>query len=161
MTHLDNTLRIGEINPASNGKPSKGKPVRKPSKPRAKKLKELASCDVHQWAHAGAGVTLTMSALLNGYANSQHATVYWAGWAMGLAIPAIVLILSRVAGLNYRSGKRQLAYAGAIVGCGLLLLSVWHCATSIAMLTGSSILLAVPLAIAIDAGLVYCEINTL
>jgi hypothetical protein len=35
-----------------------------------------------------------LSAALNGYANAQHAAVAWAGWGMGLTIPAIILLPS-------------------------------------------------------------------
>ena len=41
-------------------------------------------------------------------------------------------------------------------GVALLLLSVWHCSQSIALLTGSPVALA--LAVAIDCGLVACEV---
>lgn len=113
------------------------------------------------WAYAGVILMAVMSAGLNGYANSQEATVEWAGWAMGIAIPALVLILARVAGLRYRRGQHRLALAGAFAGGSLLILSVWHCATSISLITGSHIMMAVPMAVAIDAGLVYCECCTL
>jgi len=119
------------------------------------------AADPKRWAYAGVTLMAVMSAGLNGYANAQHATVPMAGWAMGIAIPAIVLILARVAGINWKAGRKAMAKAGAGVGIGLLVLSVWHCATSISLLTGSHVLLALPMALAIDAGLVYCECNTL
>ena len=114
-----------------------------------------------RWAYAGVALMAVMSAWLNGYANAQHATIWIAGWAMGIAIPVLVLILARVAGLQYRRGNLTMAKAGAGVGVALLVLSIWHCATSIALITGSGIWLALPMAIAIDAGLVYCECATL
>jgi hypothetical protein len=43
-------------------------------------------------------------------------------------------------------------------GAALLLLSVWHCSQSIALLTGSPVALALPMAVAIDCGLVACEV---
>ncbi len=46
----------------------------------------------------------------------------------------------------------------ASVGVGLLLLSVWHCASAVAALTGSPLILAVPFAVAVDAGLVALEL---
>ena len=113
------------------------------------------------WAYAGVGLMAVMSMGLNGYANAQHSPVGWAGWGMGLAIPAIILLVARVAGLKYKAGKIMAAKIGAGVIVSLLALSVWHCATSIATLTGSPILLALPMAIAIDCGLVYCEWATL
>jgi hypothetical protein len=102
-----------------------------------------------------------LSAGLNGYANAQHAPYAWAGWLVGIAIPAIILVLGKVAGLCWRRGNRPLAYATAGAGVGLLGLSVWHCASSIALLTGSPLFLALPMAVAIDAGFVACEIAAL
>jgi len=113
------------------------------------------------WAYCGVGLMAVMSMYLNGYANAQHATVVWAGWAMGFAVPTIILLVARVAGLKYKSGKLMAAKCGAGVIGMLLLLSVWHCATSIAAMTGSHIVLALPMAVAIDCGLVYCEWATL
>ncbi len=113
------------------------------------------------WSYAGVSLMGVMSMGLNGYANAQHATVGWAGWAMGIAVPCIVLIVARVAGIKYKIGKHITAKCGAAVIAALLLLSVWHCACSISLLTGSHIVLALPMAIAIDCGLVYCEWATL
>ncbi len=113
------------------------------------------------WAYAGVALMAVMSMGLNGYTNAQHSPVGWAGWGMGLAIPAIILLVARVAGLKYKAGKQVAAKIGAGVIVSLLALSVWHCATSIATLTGSHIMLALPMAIAIDCGLVYCEWATL
>jgi hypothetical protein len=98
-----------------------------------------------------------LSALLTGYANAAHAEVAWAGWGMGIVIPVIILILGKVAALLFKRGKVREAKITGAVGVGLLALSVWHCSLSIAALTGSPILLALPMAIAIDAGFVACE----
>lgn len=102
-----------------------------------------------------------LSALLNGYANAQHATIPWAGWGLGLVIPVIVLILGKVAGLLYQRKSLRLSYAAGGTGAGLLFLSVWHCATSVSLLTGSPWYLTLPIAVAIDCGLVVCEIAAL
>lgn len=104
---------------------------------------------------------VTMSAGLNAYANSMHATIPVAGAALGIMIPCLVFVLCKVAGMQYRMGgiARKLAYFTAGVGASLLALSVWHCACSLALLTGSHIMLALPLAIAIDGGLVACELD--
>jgi hypothetical protein len=140
---------------------------KQPRKPRAKKTPvaepAVATKSDHLWHYATAGVAVNagLSMLLNGYANAQHATVPWAGWGMGLAIPVIILLLAKVAGLLYRRGHRHLAAVTAGSGIGLLALSVWHCASSIALLTGSGLFLAVPMAIAIDAGFVCCELSAL
>jgi hypothetical protein len=102
--------------------------------------------------------TLVLSAGLNGYANAQHAPSAFAGWLMGLAVPVLVLTLSKVAGEKYRAGQKPIAWLAGGSGIALLFLSVWHCANSIALLTGSGLLLAVPMSVAIDCGLVACEI---
>ena len=109
------------------------------------------------YANAGVGVMAILSALLNGYANATHADVAWAGWAMGLVIPLIILILGKVASLLWKRGEGRAAQITAAVGVGLLFLSVWHCATSIAALTGSPLVLSLPMAVAIDCGFVCCE----
>ena len=99
-----------------------------------------------------------LSAGLNGYANAQHSPVAWAGWLMGLAVPVIVLTLAKVAGEKCRAGQRRVGGLAGASGAALLFLSVWHCANSIALLTGSPLALAMPMAVAIDCGLVACEI---
>jgi hypothetical protein len=121
----------------------------------------------HAWSHTGVYVCVITSALLNGYANSLHATIAIAGWMLGIMIPLLVLILSKVAGMQHRRraslrvNKRviMLAYVTAAVGACLLVLSVWHCACSLALLTGSHITMALPMAVAIDCGLVACELD--
>lgn len=40
----------------------------------------------------------------------------------------------------------------------LLAFSVWHCGEAIGLLTGSPLLLCLPMTIAIDCGLVACEL---
>jgi hypothetical protein len=77
-----------------------------------------------------------------------------------VAIPGLILVFSRVAALCYGRGWRRLAYAGAGATLAVLLLSVQHCAGSIARLTGEHIVLAGLMALAIDAGLVVCELAT-
>lgn len=113
---------------------------------------------VKGWATFGVVFTLALSALLNGYANAQHAPLAFAGWLMGLSVPVLVLVLSKVAGEKYRAGQKPVAWLAGGSGIALLFLSVWHCSQSIALLTGSGLILAVPLALAIDMGLVSCEI---
>ena len=108
-------------------------------------------------AKAGVALMGIMSMGLNGWANAQHSPIPAAGWAMGVAIPCIVLLISRVAAAKWQAGRDRDAKIGAGIIASLLVLSVWHCATSIAALTGSHIVLAVPMAVAIDCGLVYCE----
>jgi hypothetical protein len=73
-------------------------------------------------------------------------------------VPLIVLTLAKVGSEKIRGGQRWVGWLAGGSGIALLFLSVWHCANSIAILTGSELALAVPMAIAIDAGLISCEI---
>jgi hypothetical protein len=134
-------------------------PVRKSRKVAAPKLAKQDN--LTRYANTGVIVMAALSAVLNGYANAQHAAIGWAGWGMGLIVPAIILILGKVAALLYKRSQRRLAYVTASVGIGLLALSVWHCSLSIAALTGSPLLLAAPMAVAIDCGFVCCEVAAL
>ena len=141
--------------PVAKAKPAKRKPLAK-AKPVAPA--KSANPATVRWAAFGVAFTLVLSALLNGYANAQHAPLAFAGWLMGLSIPVIVLTLAKVASEKYRDGQRAVGYLAGGSGVALLFLSVYHCATSIALLTGSGMFLAVPLAVAVDAGLVSLEI---
>jgi ATP/ADP translocase len=132
--------------------------ARKPAVKRAATVKD----NLTAYANSGVVIMAMLSALLNGYANAQHATIAWAGWGMGLIIPVIILILGKVASLLFKRGRNvRLAKITGGVGIGLLALSVWHCASSIALLTGSPLLLALPMAVAIDCGFVVCELAAL
>jgi hypothetical protein len=129
------------------------KPAEKPTKaPRKRAPRKAApqipppsspSDHLRGYALAGVGVMSVMSAGLNGYAHSLHATIAWAGWALGLIIPVVILLLGKVAGIAFKRNRRTLAYCTAAAGIGLL--------------TGSPLLLAAPMAIAIDAGFVCAE----
>lgn len=123
-----------------------------------RKRKEKANESAVRWAAFGVVFTLILSAALNGYANAQHSPVALAGWLVGLAIPVIVLTLSKVAGEKWRTGQKLVACFAGGSGVALLFLSVYHCAESISLLTGSGPFLAVPMAVAIDCGLVACEL---
>lgn len=133
-------------------------------KPKAKRSRKpkpapaAAPTGAAGWALFGVAFTLILSAGLNGYANAQHAPVAWAGWLMGLAVPVLVLTLSKVAGEKWVAGDRPVAWLAGGSGVALLFLSVYHCANSIALLTGSGLFLAVPMAVSVDVGLVACEI---
>lgn len=145
------------------------KTVRKPrvakptaSLPAAKTVKPLtvAHSDIKPWAYTGVAGTLALSGWLNGLSFSHTAPTPAHGWVLGLAIPVLVLVFSRVAALCYARGLKSLAYAGAFATLSMLLLSVQHCATSIARLTGEHVALAALMALAIDGGLVVCELAT-
>jgi hypothetical protein len=77
---------------------------------------------------------------------------------MGLAVPVIVLVLAKVAGEKYRTGQRPVAWFAGGSGVALLFLRVHHCLQPIVALTGSPVALALPMSVAIDCGLVACEV---
>jgi hypothetical protein len=147
------------LNAERNGFATRGTRKPKPGKASARRSRELRQ--LRRWSQTGVVMMAGLSALLNGYANAQAASVPWAGWGMGLVVPAIVLVLGKVGSLLWRRGWRHGAQAIGAVGAGLLFLSVLHCATSIGLLTGSSMWLALPMAVAIDCGLVGCELAAL
>jgi len=113
------------------------------------------------WAYAGVIFMGLLSMLLNGYYAAAHGPHAAAGWLVGMSITVIVLIVARVAGLKFKAGKVTAAKIGLIVVLALLGLSVWHCAEGLAELMGCHLILALPMAIGIDCGLVYCEWATL
>lgn len=136
-----------------------------PSKPRKAKAsgaerKPRPLAGLKLWAYGGVGLTLGLSGWLNGLAFSVSAPSPGAGWALGLAIPALVLVFSRVSALLYQHGRKGLAFAGALAVLAVLLLSVQHVAVSISRLTGEHIACAALMALAIDLGLVVCELAT-
>lgn len=147
-----------------NGEQDQPKPAAKPKparKPKAKPAPTVApDRSLHQTATITVFTCAGLSALLNGYSAAQHAPIPALGWFLGLAIPVIILLLGRVAGKLWLRGpsRRSLAYFAGGSGVGLLVLSVYHCAESISMLTGSGLVLAVPMSVAIDCGLVSCEL---
>ena len=102
---------------------------------------------------------VALSAGLNALSNGIHASATFRpfAWVLGVATPFGVLLLGKYAGLLYRRGKAPHAYLIGGISAVLLLLSVVHCAQSIALLTRSHWLLAVAMAVAIDAGLLGCE----
>lgn len=115
---------------------------------------------VHKWASAGVFLTLGLSAWLNGLAFSSYATVPVNGWVLGLLIPVLVLVFSRVSALLYQHNRKHLAYVGASATLCMLVLSVQHCAVSISRLTGEHVLCAALMSVAIDVGLVVAEVAT-
>jgi hypothetical protein len=129
-------------------------------KPKARKKPQAKPVRSSLYAAAGVAIMAITSMGLNGYAFSLHATVPVAGWALGVIIPVFVLILFKVAGDKFTAHKGFALLTG-VTGSGVLLLSVWHCSESIALLTGSPLLLALPMAVACDIGLVCCEVALL
>lgn len=139
------------------------KPARKAapkSKAKAKpaiKASAARIANLHRWAQGTVVGSVLLSAWLNGLSASAHAPQSWQGWLIGIAIPLLVLALGRVSTLSHAMGYRGAALGVGAAGCGLLALSVFHCAEALASLTGSHLGLALPMAIAIDCGLVACE----
>lgn len=136
--------------------------ARRPAKSRTRKPMAAPKPDhpssVRPWASFGVILMLVLSAALNGFANSLHAPLAWAGWLMGLAVLVIVLVLAKVAGEKYCDGQRPVAWFAGGSGIALLFLSVLHCSHSIAALTGSPVALALPMSVGIDCGLIACEV---
>ncbi len=127
----------------------------KPTAPKAKRVPEAA------WAHGYViGAALT-SCYLNALAFGQAAPEgqKWAAWTLGVLIPAGVLALGRWASLLYIRDRRTLAVMVGSVAAALLVLSLWHCTESVALLTGSPLPLAACMAIAVDAGMAACEVS--
>ena len=116
--------------------------------------------ELKAWAYSGVGLMLALSAGLNGLAFSEHAPSPGMAWGLGVGIPVLILVFSRVSALLYGSERKALAYAGAGACLSMLLLSVQHCAVSIARLTGEHVALAALMALAVDVGLVVCELAT-
>jgi hypothetical protein len=112
------------------------------------------------WANAGIGLSISLSAVLNGYANAQFSAHPWAGWLLGLWVPALVLVFARAAGVCYARGWFRLSAATGVVVVALLALSVSHCAKAFASITGADMFSAVLMAVGIDAGIVLCELMT-
>jgi hypothetical protein len=59
------------------------------------------------------------------------------------------------------NARQRLGIAVGSVGVAVLGLSVAHCTTAIAALTGSNLFLAALLAVGIDAGMVACELASI
>lgn len=142
----------------------------KPASVRATKIAPKSSTKPstsHAWSHAGVIMTVCTSAWLNGYANAMHAPYAIPAWGLGIMIPCLVFVLCKVAAKQHRKNacikiqgrKIMLATITASVGGCLLALSVHHCACSLAVMTHSSLMLAYMFAIAIDCGLVACELD--
>lgn len=132
----------------TNGKKQSSRSIRK----------EKLSKVLHRFAYVGIGLNASLSAFLNGMANASHADIPLLGWAIGITIPAILLVLGKIAGTSWKMGYQRFSIGMAITGSFLLFLSVFHCASSLASLTGSHWLISLPMAIAIDVGFLGCEI---
>lgn len=113
----------------------------------------------HEWCHWGVVSLTGLSAVLNAYHAWGHSPVPALGAAISATIPVIALLLARVAAGSRRYSKPLSNSCAGVAGI-LLLLSVYHCGDAIASLVGCSLWLGLPLALAIDAGLVLCKVGT-
>jgi hypothetical protein len=160
LAERNGTARRTRKTEATHDEAPASKPARKPRSGGGRTTAAAKRDPLQTWAYAGVGLTLGLSGWLNGLAFSAAAPSPVHGWALGVSIPVAVLIFSRVSALCYGHGRRPLAYCGAVACLSILLLSVQHCAVSIAALTGEHVVLAGLMALAIDAGLVACELAT-
>lgn len=142
-------------------------------KPVATRKSAASQSESHQWSHRGIALTCGLSVVLNAHANLHHMHASLVSTAailplfMGVVIPCLVYIFARVAGTQWRrkarviiGGRRiPLAAITAFSAVGLLGLSIEHCATSLTLLAGMSGWQAYAMAIAIDGGLVACELD--
>ena len=108
-------------------------------------------------------LTLVFSAWLNGEANVHYAGEghFVSAWAMGLSVPALVFLMSRLSQLSRERRAFRVSNAAFAVSVVLLFLSVHHVTTSIQTLTGSPWYLALASAISIDVGLVVAELSAM
>jgi membrane associated rhomboid family serine protease len=112
------------------------------------------------WAYTGVGLTLGLSGWLNGLAFTERPEVGIAGWILGVLVPVLVLVFSRVSAMCLARGELWLSGVGAGAVLAILALSVQHLASSISRLTGEAGWTAALMAVAVDAGLVVCELAT-
>lgn len=71
-------------------------------------LAELAGDEapLRRWARSYIALSVILSMGLNGFAFAQHAAISWAGAALGVVIPTLVLVLGRVAAHLEKGGPR-------------------------------------------------------
>ena len=115
------------------------------------------------WAHRYVLAACCLSVCLNAYSGwtgTQGIQSFIAAIVNG-CIPALALMLGKCAGFAHLTGRTRLAQIGAIVATILLFLSIAHCSHALAVLTGSSMVACVSLAIVIDAGMLYTEYLTI
>jgi hypothetical protein len=140
----------------------KARPAKKPSKPKAPNHSSHLR-QVERWGTRYVVAACILSSGLNAWANvdmcgSLNVLACTAAGVLGAVVPLLVWMLGRIAGHAYRAGKRPLAFAVGAAGVALLVLSIWHCAHAIALLTGGGLVLSGLLAVGIDYGLVASEV---
>ena len=126
----------------------------------AQRRRQAAAQSAVRWSHAYTVLAVVTSAGLNAYASVQDGASpigKAAGAALGASVPVFVWVLAKITAWTYKAGWQRLAYVPGIVACVLLALSVTHCASAFAALTGTGLLLSGCLAVGIDCGLVASE----
>ena len=119
---------------------------------------------VEAWGHRYVWTACVLSSGLNAWANvdmcgSENVLACGAAGVLGAVVPGLAWMLSKIAGHAYRAGRRRMAGAVGAAAVALLVLSVWHCAHAIALLTGGGVVLSGLLAVGIDYGLVASEVS--
>jgi hypothetical protein len=118
---------------------------------------------VERWGMRYVVAACGLSSGLNAWANvdmcgSDSVLACSAAGMLGAVIPGLVWMLGKIAGHLYRAKRRGLACSVGAAGVALLILSIWHCAHAIALLTGGGLMLSGLLAVGIDYGLVASEV---
>jgi hypothetical protein len=154
------TATLNRLTPSMNAAAHKQSKSAKSKKPVADTKRTRAAAQAVRWAHRYALTAIVLSAGLNGYAASVEAPSIigkGVGALLGAAVPVAVWLLAQLTAWTYRAGYQRLALLPCLVSAALLLLSVAHCASAFAALTGTGWLLSVCLAVGIDCGLVSSE----
>ena len=117
---------------------------------------------IERWGTRYVIAACVLSSGLNAWANvdmcvSDSLLACSAAGILGAVIPGLAWMLSKIAGHAYRAGRKRLACMVGIAAVSLLVLSIWHCAHAIALLTGGGVVLSSLLAVGIDYGLVASE----
>lgn len=157
-------------NLSSNGRASKlrlDKETKSKPPSRSKSTKAKQALLLEYWASKYVLIAVVLSSLLNAWANvdlcmSDSVFKQMASAILGAVIPILVWMLGKASGHAYRSGIPYIPYLIGAAGVALLVLSVYHCAHAIAILTGDSWhILSTLMALGIDYGLVASEVASI
>ncbi len=120
---------------------------------------------VETWGTRYVVAACVLSSGLNAWANvdmcgSENVVAMGAAGILGAVVPGLAWMLSKIAGHAYRAQRRHMSMFVGAAAVALLVLSVWHCAHAIALLTGGGVVLSGLLAVGIDYGLVASEVSS-
>lgn len=157
--------RISQTDFASKPEP-KSKPKRKPAKRKPRKpnkARKAALVQMKAWSERFVVPAIILSAALNGWASvlnceSENQITQSAAGLVGALIPGFVWVAFKGSGWAFKAEYWKCGLATGLAGVALLLLSLWHCAESIAYLTGSGWWMGLLMAVGIDYGLVSSEV---